>query len=272
MASDRPTPGGDEPTMREQIQNLALLEEASAELAEARREIERLRAGVSPQPETDAEFAERFEEIAGPILREHIADPYDLSSVIAQLLPEVLALTEQPQPEITRQQAELFDALRELHEAATPGPWGWRGNDDGLVELRGHGPFGAYDGRVVSAQRSEPCTATRSDGEVALTAEACDDCKTKWAEMLEQGHTDMWEGYRCPKPENLATVWLKGEHAIEPANRWARREREYRSDVIAVDHPDAELIVAMRNALPDLLAVWPLLADGATPAGPEDET
>lgn len=157
---------------------------------------------------------------------------------------------------------EQIARLRKLCEEATPGPWGWRGHDDGLVELRGHGPFGRLDGRVISAQRSEPCIVATHEDEVVLTLEACDECRLKWAQMLEQGHTDMWESYRCPKPENLATVWLKGEHAIEPANTWAVRERPYRSDVARVDHPDAELIAEARNALPALLDAVERLRSG----------
>lgn len=143
--------------------------------------------------------------------------------------------------------------LRTLCEAATPGPWAWRGNDDGLVELRGHGPFGRLDGRIISTLPSKPCVVELDDEEVRLTSEACDACKAKWADMLATGTTDVWEDYSCPKPENLGTVWLKGEHFIEPANRWAKRERTYRSDVADVDHPDARLIAAARDALPRLL-------------------
>lgn len=145
--------------------------------------------------------------------------------------------------------------LRALLAAATPGPWTWRGHDDGQVELRGHGPFGRSDGRVVTAMRSEPCIVQLANEDIALTFEACDSCREMWDEITRTGNGDLAEGYRCPKPENLGTVWLNDRESgsVRPANTWAMRQQPYRSDVAAVDHPDAELIAEAVTALPALL-------------------
>lgn len=146
---------------------------------------------------------------------------------------------------------ERLARLRHLHEAATAGPWGWRGHDDGQVEL-----CTLHSGqlRVIAAQRSEPCIVELYDESVSLTFEACDSCQAKWAEVERTGNGDLWEGYRCPKPEDLGTVWLWDPRGfISPANTWAAREQPYRSDVARVDHPDAELIAEARNTLPALL-------------------
>lgn len=138
------------------------------------------------------------------------------------------------------------DELRRLAEAATAGPWGWRGNDDGLVELRGHGPFGRFDGRVVSTLPAEPCIVPLPDGDAALTDWACVSCQAMWAEWDAADHSDMWEDYRCPKERSLSTLWLtKKGVGIQPANTWAVREVPYRTDVASVDHPDAQYIAAV---------------------------
>lgn len=144
---------------------------------------------------------------------------------------------------------ERLAELRKLADEATPGPWGWRGHDDGLVELRGHGPFGRFDGRIVSAMRSEPCIVMLDEFHMALTVEACDPCKAAYGDAA----TD-WSSHSCPKDDNLGTVWLSDKHGVEPANRWAKREQPYRADVAEVDHPDARFIAEARTALPDLLA------------------
>ncbi len=142
------------------------------------------------------------------------------------------------------------DELRALTAAATPGPWGWRGNDDGAVELTAL--HSGYQ-RVLTTVRSEPCIIyTEAEG-LIVTDEACDDCRAEAAKVH-----DPFDGYRCPKEANLGTIWLQDldAHVIRPANTWAVREVPYRSDVVAVEHPDAALIVWCRNhadALADLI-------------------
>lgn len=149
-----------------------------------------------------------------------------------------------------------LDALATLLDEATPAPWGWRGNDNGPVELTAL--HSGYQ-RVLTTVRSEPCIIyTEADG-LIVTDEACVDCRAEAAKV-----NDPFDGYRCPKPENLHTLWLQDldAHVIRPANDWAVRERPYRSDVVAVDHPDAALIVAAVNALPALVAAVRWAQDG----------
>ncbi len=158
------------------------------------------------------------------------------------------------------------DELRALTVAATPGPWGWRGNDDGAVELTAL--HSGYQ-RVLTTVRSEPCIIyTEAEG-LIVTDEACDDCRAEAAKMH-----DPFDGYRCPKEANLGTIWLQDldAHVIRPANTWAVREVPYRHDVVAVEHPDAELIVWCRNhadALADLIE-WACDATTYAPNGDPD--
>lgn len=153
------------------------------------------------------------------------------------------------------------DALRAVAQAATPGPWGWRGHDDGLVELRGPGHFGPYDARLISAHAAEPCFAEILDGDSELDALSpmttgaptpyiCDSCKAMWR-AYQAGDGDAFDGYRCPKPENTPTVWVNepGHGHIVPINRFVHRQREHRPDIDpAVDHPNARFIAAANPA------------------------
>jgi hypothetical protein len=123
-----------------------------------------------------------------------------------------------------------LDDLRRLTAAATPGPWGWRGYDDGAIELRAPQQGGV---RIVTALRSEPCLVELDDGDLALTAQACEPCRNRAAEVARTGDGDLWDGYRCPKPENLGTVWLHEGH-------WPRLGQEVDQLVdrgLAHEHP-----------------------------------
>lgn len=143
-----------------------------------------------------------------------------------------------------------LDAIKARCEAATPGEWAWRGYVDGSIELRALHSMGK---RIVTTTRAEPCVVELPNsiwgGPWSLTANACDDCKAEAA----KDH-DPFVDYRCSKPENLDTIWLAGEHFIEPSNTWAVREVPYRTDVVRVDHPDAEFIAAARTDVPALVA------------------
>lgn len=147
-----------------------------------------------------------------------------------------------------------LEAIKARRDAATPGPWAWRGYVDGSIELRALHSGGK---RIVSTSRAEPCVVEIPGpdndpyfgAEWVLTAQACDSCKAEASKMQ-----DPWVDYRCPKPENLDTIWLAGEHFIEPSNKWAVRERPYRTDVERVDHPDAELIAHAPEDIAALIA------------------
>ena len=123
---------------------------------------------------------------------------------------------------------------------ATAGPWGWRGNDNGLVELRGPGHFGPYDRRLISAVRGEPCFTYGDYVGVVENPSACENCIKAWATRDYDGE------YPCLKPENLNTIWVTDPDpmVLRPINQWAVRERHYRSNIIDVTHPDAAHIAA----------------------------
>src|SRR6266498_1959148 len=66
-----------------------------------------------------------------------------------------------------------LDEAQKLGDEATPGPWGWRGHDDGSIELRTLHSGGL---RIITSHRSEPCVATTHDGEWVLLEHACQNC------------------------------------------------------------------------------------------------
>lgn len=149
-----------------------------------------------------------------------------------------------------------LNRLRSIAEAATPGPWAWCGQDDGTVELRGPGHFGRLDARLISAARAEPCFAEVIEpGEdldafvpetvVRPTVHICESCKAVWRAYIE-GDASAVDDYRCPKPENIPTVWVNepGHGHIVPINRFVSRQREHRSDIEpgVIDHPNAQFI------------------------------
>lgn len=127
--------------------------------------------------------------------------------------------------------------LRRLAEAATPGPWRWSGHDDGSIELttvhRGRQ-------RIVTSVRSKPCVVELADESIALTRDACTDCRAEATKTQ-----DPFVDYRCPLRANLDTIWLRDDGIIRPANVWAVREQHYRSNVASVDHPDARYLAAI---------------------------
>ncbi len=159
-----------------------------------------------------------------------------------------LALEEMTRPDI--------EAITMRAEAATKGPWAWRGYTDSSIELRGLHSGGI---RIVSTMRAEPCVVETIAGSITLTAGACDSCKAEMTKKL-----DPFVEYQCPKPENLDTIWLQDPDGfIRPANQWAMREVPYRNDVASIAHPDAHFIAAARSDVPALLAYIAELEDQA---------
>lgn len=141
------------------------------------------------------------------------------------------------------------DELARLASDTTPGPWGWRGYTDGSIELRALHSGGL---RIVSTARAERCIVLLDNEALALADGACDVCRKKYDALTTDPDHDFGP---CAKPENLDTVWLRGDGFIEPANQWARREVPYRNDVSAVEHPDAELIAAAPELLAEVRAL-----------------
>jgi len=152
------------------------------------------------------------------------------------------------QPTIVREPVDL-DEAQKLCDEATREPWGWRGYDDGSIELRALHSGGL---RLITSHRSEPCTAITCEGDWVLLEHACEDC------VAAYNDPDGWEASssrRCLKPENLDTVWAWFDKGfIKPLNEWAVREVPYRSDVADVTHPDARFVARSRELLPRVVA------------------
>ncbi|MFI2667889.1 hypothetical protein [Micromonospora carbonacea] len=147
-----------------------------------------------------------------------------------------------------------LDAIRAREQAATPGPWGWRGHISQSVELRALHSGGM---RIISTTRPEPCIGYTADEELVLLDNACKACTA----YLTGGGLGRGEDPKCEKPENLDTVWTWHPGGfIRPINDWAKAEvlqwseHMYRDDVKDTTHPDAEFIAAARQDIPALLA------------------
>ncbi|WP_232290227.1 hypothetical protein [Micromonospora sp. ATCC 39149] len=147
-----------------------------------------------------------------------------------------------------------LDAIRAREQAATPGPWGWRGHISQSVELRALHSGGL---RIISTSRPEPCIGYTADEELVLLDNACKACTA----YLTGGGIGRGEDPKCEKPENLDTVWTwHPDGFIRPINEWAKAEvlqwsqHMYRDDVKGTTHPDAEFIAHARQDIPALLA------------------
>jgi hypothetical protein len=139
-----------------------------------------------------------------------------------------------------------LDEAQKLCDEATREPWGWRGYDDGSIELRALHSGGL---RIITTIRSESCVAETDDGALVLLRGACASCRRGYVAA------DIDEMQRCEKPENLNTVWAWSEQGfIKPLNEWAVREQPYRADVAEVTHPDARFVARSRELLPRLVA------------------
>jgi hypothetical protein len=156
-----------------------------------------------------------------------------------------------------------LDHLLSVATSATPGPWKWGGDDNGLIELLGPGRFGPLDARIISATRAEPCFAEVIDPDEDIDSEfpaitgmptpyICDSCKAVWRRW-QAGDGDAFDGYRCPKPENTPTVWVNepGHGHIVPINRFVNRQRPHHPDIEpgAVNHPNAQFIQTFNPAV-----------------------
>lgn len=146
---------------------------------------------------------------------------------------------------------DAIERATALLGAATPGPWRWSGNTDGAIELVARHSGGT---RLVTTLAGRPCIVTLADGDAGLTQDACGECARRYN---SSNWDEAFDGYRCHRDENLATIWLLDQAAgsIRPANYWATPEVSYRTDVASVDHPDAQFIAAAPDLVRDLLAL-----------------
>lgn len=139
---------------------------------------------------------------------------------------------------LTKEEQRLLD----IACAATRGPWGWRGHDDGEIQLRT-----LHSGQqiILSEGHETPCTGILHSNSYdwVLLEGACKNCVT-YATWLESGDETRFleaEDYPCLK---LRTLWTRDPEAkvLRPVNKWAIRERPYRSDVAYMSHPDLAFI------------------------------
>ena len=152
--------------------------------------------------------------------------------------------------------SDPIEQIRQREQAATPGPWGWRGHISGSVAL-----ITLHSGgrTVLDTQRADPCIVTTGgpgvwDTELVLTWEACGTCRKAFADR------DLDERIKCEKPENTPTIWVQSERGgAVPLNQYAKAEvaqwskEIYRDDVKDTTHPDAEFIAQSREDVPVLL-------------------
>lgn len=182
-----------------------------------------------------------------------------------------------------------LDEIRQREQAATPGPWIWRGNVDNgdpYLTSTGRRAYRLKDGTVITAHAGDvlghvPHEMTRKDaarygvgdpeviGEVGVPDEP--------AETLDQRLDEAWEAAR----EAAITDWLTDENG-EPRREsrmafctdWMYTEarelavfevapgvtdrddpRVYRADITGIRHPDAEFIARSREDVRRLLRV-----------------
>lgn len=158
--------------------------------------------------------------------------------------------------------AGALDEIRKREQAATPGPWGWRGHISQSVELRALHSGGL---RIIATSPAVPCIGYTEDIGLFLHDNPCSTCRTAFQER------NFDERIECEKPENLHTAWVWGQlGAIEPTSKFAKAEvlewsdHMYRDDVKDTTHPDAEFIRHARTDVPRLLAAaGALLAEHA---------
>jgi hypothetical protein len=148
-----------------------------------------------------------------------------------------------------------LDEIRGREQAATPGPWGWRGHISQTVELRALHSGGL---RIITTMHPEPCIGGTEDLGLFLHNNPCSTCRKAFTSRN-------WdEPAQCEKPENLNTVWVwqpgsgRGGACV-PVNQYAKAEvlqwsgHMYRDDVKDTTHPDAEFIACARTDMRRLL-------------------
>ena len=162
-------------------------------------------------------------------------------------------MTTQPDTTTAPPQAARLNEIRAREQAATPGPWGWRGHLSQSVELCTIGQGGK---RIITTMRQDPCIGWTEDIGLFLHDNPCQTCR----KAFETG--ELVEPFQCEKPENLDTVWVWGPNdACEPVNKYAKAEvlewsdHVYRDDVKDTTHPDAEFIAHARDDIRFLLDV-----------------
>lgn len=180
-------------------------------------------------------------------------------------------------------------AIRERAAAATPGPWGWRGNIDNgdpyLTSL-GHRDTAKPDGTVVRHHAGDvlghiPVELTRDDAirlgvgdsdnlpEPNVSREPADTYDARYDAAIEAARDAAIEDYLTdeygePRTEDrlaFCTDWLYTDarelvtFQVAPNATDRSDPRVYRADITGIRHPDAEFIEHSRQDLARLLAI-----------------
>lgn len=174
-----------------------------------------------------------------------------------------------------------LDALQALADAATPGPWMWRGNVDhedprlvgrNRIGKDGKRRFPGYVEVLWSYPRERQATDAEADGyREYLRDTQFEDGKGGFRPLTEQEieqHvrddwlTDQWdepvtERRMCfTHPEISVALDARELAVFEVAPQATERSdpKVYRADIIDIRHPDAQFIAAAREAVPALIA------------------
>jgi hypothetical protein len=183
--------------------------------------------------------------------------------------------------------AELT-AIREREQAATPGPWAWRGNVDNgdpYLTSRGYREVAKPDGTTVRHHAGDvlghiPVELTRDDAlrcgvghpdslpEPKIPDEPAETYDKRWdaaiqaaqAAAVEDYLTDEYGNSRTEQRMAFCTDWLYTDarklavFEVAPGVTDRADPRVYRADITGIRHPDAEFIAAARSDVPRLLA------------------
>lgn len=196
---------------------------------------------------------------------------------------------------MTDDQLPELQAIRARTDAATPGPWGWRGNIDNgdpyLTSL-GHRDAPKPDGTVVRHHAGDvlghiPVELTRDDAircgvgdpdnlpEPNVSREPADTYDKRYDAAIEAAReaeiedylTDDYGQVRTADRLAFCTDWLYTDarklvtFQVAPGATERSDPRVYRADITGIRHPDAEFIAHSRQDVSRLLkAVEKLLA------------
>jgi hypothetical protein len=178
--------------------------------------------------------------------------------------------------------AGLVARIREREQAATPGPWRWRGNTDT------GDPYLTSGGQVVTGGRSHhagdvlghiPHEITRAEAERAIgtgdvlvpqvAAEPAGTyatrCEAAASQAYEAALTEYMTG-QCGQPRTEQRLAFRTDWTYTEARELAVYEvcpqaagrddpRVYRADITRIRHPDAEFVARSREDLAALLDV-----------------
>jgi hypothetical protein len=155
---------------------------------------------------------------------------------------------------MTTSPADRLAEIRARAAAATPGPWGWRGNIDyGCPSLRARHPkFGITDVLTqVSVERTadDPALQGIEDYDADTRAEIIENyLRDHWGEPIKEQHLAFVTDDMLVEARQLV------EFEVAPNATTRKDPKVYRADIVGIRHPDAEFIAAARADIDWLIA------------------